>query len=72
MTRIKTNQEHSQSLLAILNDFAPTGKEQRMIVDAYHAYERDTPGGGLRFLAAALYDGLAYGNWPWVVLGSIV
>jgi hypothetical protein len=63
--RQKTNQEHANTILRILNDFAPTGKEQGHLVDIYHEVEKDRPGAGLMHMTGILFDGLTYGNWPW-------
>jgi hypothetical protein len=56
--------KNARLLLEILQDHAPTGIEQeicsKLFREAQMAMDNTE-----RILAGALYDGLAYGNWPW-------
>lgn len=60
--------EICHELLGILQKFAPTGKEQHKCSEEYNnlvkelGYSREL----VRSLVGTIYDGVAYGNWPWL------
>lgn len=58
----------SYQLLGILRHYAPTGSAQEACANLYREAQRDGNAGREldKILAAALYDGLNAGNWPWV------
>ena len=57
-----THNEKMQHILAVLQEYAPTGTWQQRCADLG---TEDTPEEQLKRLVGTLYDGLAYGNWPW-------
>lgn len=58
---------NAQKLLAVLQDYAPTDKEQAVCSELIGTLfkqgltSREIDG----MLAGAIYDGIRYGNWPW-------
>lgn len=63
----KHGQEASYRLLGILQEYAPNGKAQERCADIYNEAKRSgaTEKDLARTMTGAIYDGLAYGNWPW-------
>jgi hypothetical protein len=57
----------AQTALALLQGYAPNGKAQQECSDMYNQLLKDgaSPKHVARRMVGALYDGLAYGNWPW-------
>lgn len=63
-----------QALAQLAHAVSLTGKEQNALITAIHEIEmidRDSTHGKerIRAIVGMFYDGLAYGNWPWVVNG---
>lgn len=60
--------EQCEKILSILQSFAPTGKEQETCSELYRRLDKELScdQNMLRRLTGILYDGLAYGNWPWI------
>lgn len=55
-------------LLTILRSHCPTGQEQEYMTTIYNDLRKaNTPIMVERRLTEMLLDGLAYGNWPWLV-----
>jgi hypothetical protein len=50
-------------LLTVLQHYAPTGKDQQIVSDMMHGIPLEDQA---RALAGMIFDGLAYGNWPWI------
>lgn len=65
--RCRDGQTIAYKLLGILQDLAPDQESQRLCTKYYEAFENDQRDQDEK-MAAALYDGLAYGNWPWIKL----
>jgi hypothetical protein len=62
------SQSNAYKLLGILQNHAPTGKEQQCCSELANAMEADNLS-ELQMetlLAGCLLDGLQHGNWPWV------
>ena len=55
-----------QHLLTAANIYAPTAKEQRGFANIVAAMQRDghSPSDIGAQIVCALFDGIAYGNWP--------
>jgi hypothetical protein len=68
MSRLLTPEQSSaiNALLTAANYCSPNGKVQREFVNILHRMEREGEEFQviMRNLVGALYDGLAYGNWP--------
>lgn len=63
-----TYKQGAYNVLGILQGLAPNGKAQEKCATAYRDAEKDSRGDDKLFLqtmTGLLYDGLAYGNWPW-------
>lgn len=64
------NQTIAYRILEMLQEKAPNGKAQEICVDVYRniqtsvGFDKDEAD---RQMVGILYDGLAYGNWPWIV-----
>ena len=62
--------EQQQRVVSTLVELAPDGPAQEKIVDLYRELRREYGIGNnhqvLKALVGILYDGLAYGNWPWL------
>jgi hypothetical protein len=61
----------SYRLLGIIQEYAQDAIAQQICADAYNELQRRMLGaqrerGVTKIMAGMLYDGLAYGNWPWV------
>ena len=59
--------KNSYKLLTILQDYAPTGNEQQRVSNSYNELVMNEKDENIvvKNLAGWLYDGLAFGNWPW-------
>lgn len=65
---MSTTREHCLAVLAILQDYAPTGKEQVEMATFLNDLVNDQRGYThtvLRDLTWTLSDGLTHGDWPW-------
>jgi len=58
----------SYVLLKVLLEYAPNSYAQRRIVENYHLMINDklSQTDIEKELAGTIYNGLAYGNWPWM------
>lgn len=65
--------QHKQNLLAILYYYAPTGIEQEQIANEFRSMESDGMSDDyiVKTLCGWIYDGISYGNWPWVNVSTI-
>lgn len=62
--------EQQLRIVQTLQELAPNGEAQEKVTRLYHDLQ-GTYGIGnnhqvLKALVGRLYDGLAYGNWPWL------
>jgi len=66
---MKTDHDRMYELLTILQSYAPKGSDQAYCAEQVNRMAAD--GMSLRtqaiYLARAIADGLAHGNWPWVI-----
>jgi hypothetical protein len=67
--RLDDGQTIGYKVLGMLQQIAPDKEAQDACTLLFHRYngpckEQD------QAMVAALYDGLAYGNWPWVKVGG--
>jgi hypothetical protein len=58
----------SYRLLGIVQEYAPTGKEQEMVAEIYRQAQKEgrTEDDLVLMMAGFICDGLRHGNWPWV------
>jgi len=61
--------EKSYQVLGMCQSLCPTGKEQAAFARAYNDMRKDADVSEaelIKTLIGKLYDGLAYGNWPYM------
>lgn len=65
---MKLNDNH-QKLVNLIKSHAPDLESQKLVFSRYQEMHREfTNDHELELrLAGMLYDGLAYGNWPWLL-----
>jgi hypothetical protein len=59
------------ALYSLAHSLGENGKQQNSLVSALHDIEKyeNSDKGRVRAGIAMFYDGLAYGNWPWIKNG---
>lgn len=63
--------KNAYAILGILQDLAPNAEAQEKCAEVFREAERDfTDKGLLTYMTGLLYDGLRYGNYPWVVINE--
>lgn len=60
------NSERIKSLAMVLDSYASTMEEKKMVLNFTNMSET-TENEVIFQLTSAIYDGIAFGNWPWVV-----
>lgn len=66
----ESNRKIMYYILGILQQYAPDGSSQQVATSCYndvvktYAHTKE----GVKHMTSMLYDGLAYGNWPWVTM----
>jgi len=62
-----TNNERIVHLLEVLQSYAPPTAEGERMVAHFASRHQTTDEERILELVGTLYDGVAYGNWPWVI-----
>jgi hypothetical protein len=68
--KTKTYRDTDQALLGLLQDAAPTPADYARVVQDYYyvigEIGQGNPSKSTLWLLGRVYDGMRYGNWPWV------
>ena len=64
---MSVNAERITKLASILRSYAPTEIEKKL-VDNFTSTHQTTDAERILELTSAIYNGLAYGNWPWILV----
>lgn len=60
--------KHAERILEVLIDLAPDEHAKIGLMGvATEVLSNETPHDSLRIITGWLYDGVAYGNWPWTL-----
>jgi len=68
-----TDNQRVMALAKIIRSYAPTKKDDRILMEGIERQKDLTDAEILKDLSCTLQDGLYYGNWPWnrAAIGSV-